>query len=86
MRVSRGGRRGGELPTHPNCGWLEVLYIANDCPAGHQHEEVGEHVLFLRVPEWVGKLTTILQGTTDNDKKLIIIHQIQSKSNAANLY
>ena len=77
MRVSWGG---GELPTHPDCGWLEVLYIANDGPAGHQHEEVGEHVLFLRVPEWVGKLPTVLQGRTDNDKKLIIINTPKSRA------
>lgn len=63
MRVKGGGGEGGGYPrTHPNCGWLQVLNVANDGPASHQHKQVGEHVLFLRVPERVGKFTTVLQG------------------------
>lgn len=68
------------ITTHSNGGRLQVVDIAHNGPTGHEHEEVGEHVLFLRVPEWVGKLPTVLQGRTDNDKKLIIINTPKSRA------
>ena len=49
------------IHTYPDSCWFEVLYVAHDSPARHQHEEVGEHVLFLRVPEWISKFSTVLQ-------------------------
>ena len=40
---------------------LEVVHVTDDGPAGHQHEEVREHVLFLGIPEGVCEFSPILQ-------------------------
>ena len=47
---------------YSNSGGGQVVYIAHDGPAGHEHENVGQHVLLLRVPERVCKLPTILHA------------------------
>ena len=40
------------------------MYVAHNSPAGHQHEQVGKHVLLLGVPERVCKCPVVLMNIT----------------------
>ena len=45
-----------------NGGGLQIVDITNNGPACHQHEEVSQHVLLLRIPERISKFSSILEG------------------------
>ena len=36
------------------------MHVTDDGPTGHQHGKIREHILFLGVPERIGKLPAVL--------------------------
>lgn len=51
------------------------MHVADNGPTSHQHGKVGEHVLFLGVPERIGKLPAVLMARTANNKAVKALSQ-----------
>ena len=58
------------LYTYLHLGWLKIENVTHDCPAGHKHEKIGEHILLLGVPKRVCKFSSVLL-TKNNNTRII---------------